>query len=93
MKATLTPAMPENVTCWNLECDGKAVGKIKLNETSGNYHAIIDAMSFEGGGLYQGHGITPELAIRQLLEKHEKYAIAQLRRIEQLRELLLSGEE
>ena len=92
MNAILTPAKSEIVTKFNLECSGKVVGYIELNEqrVGSRYHIIIDASEHEGGGLYQGHGETPDLAIKNLLERHERYATSQLRRISELRDLLLS---
>lgn len=92
MKAILTPAKPEHVTKHNISVDGRGViGYIEYHER-GSYHVVINAGGSEGGGLYQGHGDTPDLAIQQLLERHERYASAQLRRISELREQLLSDE-
>ncbi len=94
MKAIMTPVKPnpEIVTKFNLECNGATIGYIELNERE-TYHVVIEAGHAEGRVmLYQGHGATPELAIREMLNNHEKYATAQLRRIEELRKLLLSDE-
>lgn len=91
MKAILTPAKPEPVTKNNIVVNDKAIGYIEYNER-GKYHVVIDAHGSEGGGLYQGHGDTPELAIQELLERHDRFATAQLRRIFELRDLLSSDE-
>ncbi len=89
MKAILTPAKPEVVTKHNLECDGRVLGYIELNERE-TYHVVVEGGHSEGRAiLYQGHGATPELAIKEMLDTHEKYATAQLRRIQELREQLL----
>lgn len=88
MKATLTPAQPEAVKQFNLDVAGIIIGYVKFTAEH-KHHVVIDAPAEEGGGLYQGHGDTVELAIQQLLERHEAYAVAQLKRIQELREVLL----
>lgn len=91
MKAIMTPAKPEAVTKFNLECNGTKIGTIEQVE-GGKYHVAIKSSGSEGIILYQGHGETPDLAIQQLLDRHERYATAQLQRISELRKLLLSDE-
>jgi len=89
VKITMVHAKPEVATKINLEENGSVIGYIKYREDrESKYHLVIDASSAEGGGLYQGHGNTPERAIDELLDRHENFALAQLRRIEELRKLL-----
>lgn len=90
LNAILTPVTPEPIAKHNLELYGKVIGWIELNQNG--YHAVINARPSEGALLYQGHGETPELAIQNLLDRHERYAAAQLLRISELRNLLLSDE-
>jgi len=92
MKVTLSPAQPEAVTKFNLECGGSVIGYVQKNEERNDHHVVINMGNAEGNGLYQGHGATVEAAIMQMLERHERYANAQLRRLAELREMLI-GEE
>ena len=86
MNITLKAAQPEPVTVEKLIVNGVEIGKLEFNPDRKGYpyHVIINAKDSEGGGLYQGHGETPEEALHQTLDRHRMYANAQIGRLDAL---------
>ena len=90
MNITMTPAARQVVTEWDLMVDGQKIGVLK-SEAVG-YRVAIDGDGSDGVAmLYQGVGGTPEAAMQNMLDRHERFARGQLRRIEALRGVLAGG--
>lgn len=90
MNITMVPTERQTVTAWDLVAGGQKIGVIKGEES--NYRVVIQGDGNDGiAMLYQGTGGTPEAAVSDLLDRHERFARAQLRRIEALRGVLVEG--
>lgn len=87
MNITLKPAKPEPVLTEKIILNGVEIGAITREDENSYYRVKIDGGHGEGLAiLYQGHGDTPEEAIRALIGKHRNNAQAQLRRMDELEE-------
>lgn len=90
MTISMVPAERQVVTEWDLVAGGQKIGVIKGEENS--YRVIIKGDGNDGiAMLYQGTGDTPDAAVSDLLDRHERFARAQLRRLEELRGVLAGG--
>ena len=96
MNIELVPVTPTPETQHQLVVNGQKIGRLEVSAYSNiekkYWHAIIDAKPEEGHGLYQGHGITPEEAIRNTIIKHREYAHAQLKRLDDLESTIFGKE-